>query len=625
MKKKQRSIGFIFLCLAGLALIVTDRLTAQKYEPPKPGYGVPIRFTYPIPSKGITAGTPSAVSLIIVKNPFDAPEKLSMKNEGPVWTAHYALADTGVKLLLFSFDIEDASGQVSADDANGSMYDALLYLPGGKPVRGAHAARALSYTGISNRRGENLDKALADLEKELFYYPDNLSARNLFYTVLLKRYEFSEAARTKIAADIRSTLSASPKDASVMQFAANAYRMIGDTGQADRIEKELVKINPKGDQAAQKALSEILQIQDTRSRLARLEKFRLEFPKTRMDEFLLSQIVAASIELGDPTRMTGTGDILLQNAATPAGANALAAMAGVFADKKIELDRALAYVQKALSMVRATAVSPKPDEMTETEWKEQNQRTEARYRDVLGWVSLQKGDLETARTELEKAAEGTFQAGVFYHQGVLSDRTGDTENALENLGRAVAFGGKTAEQSVRALRTLWVKAGKDSLLMREFLDEQKRWVEDENKERILSRRIDRPAPDFKLKDAIGGYVRLSSQRGNPVVLCFWAGWSKSSLLVLQDLQTLVNTRGKDVLFLTVSTDAEKSDVRTLPDKQRFFLPVLYGNGIEKEYGILGVPVVYVIDAEGDIQYENKGYRPDMIQVLSIELADVLEN
>jgi len=605
-----------------MLVLSSGNFSAQTHRPTKPVYGQQILFRYRPRSRAVVVKPPSAVSLMIYKNLMEGPEAVEMQKTDSVWTANYSLSDTSVKMLYYAFRIQDDVGRVSTDDGDGQMYDALFYTSDGMPVKGAYAARALSYTGLSDKRDENMEKALSDIQKELNFYPGDLSARSFRYTLMLKQSEYSETIRTLIAADVNSILSAHPKDGTMLQFAASAYRMIGKTDEAERIEKELIQQNPKGEQAAQKDLSDILQVKDPRTRLERLEAFRTRFPQTRVDELALSQIVFAAIEADDVLRMTRTGDQLLQKAATPAGANALAAVAGVFADRKAELDRALAYVLKALSMVQAAAVSPKPSELSDVDWKEQNQRTEARYRDVLGWIHLQKGDLEKARLELNKAVEHTFQVNVFYHLGCLNEKTGNVQDALVHYGKAVAFGGKTAEQAKDALRDLWVKAGRDTVRMKTFLGEQQRWIEGKNREQILSKKINRPAPDFKLEDTSGGYVRLSAQRGNPVVLCFWATWSKSSLLVLEDLQPLATAFGKDVLFITISTDVEKPTLKKLPNNERFFLPVLVANGIEKTYGIQGVPVVYVIDPNGQIRFENKGYRPDFMQVLSMQLKDV---
>ena len=62
--------------------------------------------------------------------------------------------------------------------------------------------------------------------------------------------------------------------------------------------------------------------------------------------------------------------------------------------------------------------------------------------------------------------------------------------------------------------------------------------------------------------------------------------------------------------------------RFLKDKQ-VELPILYNDGTDKDYGLQGVPTVFVIDAKGNIHFEHRGYKPDIKEILSIELEDLL--
>jgi cytochrome oxidase Cu insertion factor (SCO1/SenC/PrrC family) len=604
--------GFLFLMS-----VTAGTLPAQPVLSGKPVYGGPVVFQYRPPEARNAMVRPiREVTLLLYGGLSQAADTLPMKPSGDsTWKAVYTLTDTTGRVLYFAFRIQDDAGRVSTDDNGGALYDVLVCGSDGRPVQGAHEARALSYTGITDRRPENLDRALSEAQQELVFYPRNLSARNVAFTLMLKQSGYSESTRAAIAGQIRSLLGESPGSEAVMRFAVSAYRMIDRKTEADQLEKELVGKFPKGDEAARKALSDIMQEKDARPRLERLDKFRNEFPNSSMDEFALGQIVTASIETDDTEKMVRTGDLLLQKAAGTAGANALAALALVFADRNTGLDKAEMYARKALSIAAAQPF--------ETESKDQKARTEGRYHDVLGWVLLQKGDIPSARPELEKAVAMTFQANVYFHSGVLEERSGNAARASEFYGKGAAFGGQTGGQSRKALASLWMRTGRDTLQLPGFVDTQRGWVEAKNREMLLAKRISRPAPDFKLEDVSGGSVRLSSQRGNPVLLCFWASWSQASLRVLEELQALADLYGKDVLFMTVSTDPEKPGLKKLPNGDRFFLPVLVGNGIEKSYGLEGVPMIYVIDKNGQIRFETRGFRPDLQQTLEVQLEDVL--
>jgi hypothetical protein len=79
----------------------------------------------------------------------------------------------------------------------------------------------------------------------------------------------------------------------------------------------------------------------------------------------------------------------------------------------------------------------------------------------------------------------------------------------------------------------------------------------------------------------------------------------------------------DVQVLAVSVDEKASDIsRYVRDNQLRYQVALVNDPVEKNFQLKGVPVLYVIDKQGNIHFEHKGFRPDLIQVLSIELDDM---
>jgi hypothetical protein len=59
-------------------------------------------------------------------------------------------------------------------------------------------------------------------------------------------------------------------------------------------------------------------------------------------------------------------------------------------------------------------------------------------------------------------------------------------------------------------------------------------------------------------------------------------------------------------------------------KNKIIFPVLINNGTDKDYRLQGVPMLFLIDGLGNIQFEHRGYRPDIGQNLTIELNSLLE-
>lgn len=112
-----------------------------------------------------------------------------------------------------------------------------------------------------------------------------------------------------------------------------------------------------------------------------------------------------------------------------------------------------------------------------------------------------------------------------------------------------------------------------------------------------------PAPDFALTLFDGSRFSLASQRGNVVVLNFWASWCdpcRAEAPVLESSWQRYRSRG--VVFVGV-------DIKDTPEDARGFLQrytASYANGFDAEkkiyidYGVYGLPETFVIGRDGQV-------------------------
>ncbi len=561
--------------------------------------------------------------LLVYSHLLDTPEMIDMQKRNGIWETVYTLTDTSVKMVIFTVQVEDSDNQLM----DGSQYvfqDMLVYDETNRPVQGAHQARALSYTGLAGLREEDLDLARQEIEKELDFYPGNFSARNLFYTILLKKNDYSSRIRNQIKSEIDEILNQNPTDENVMYFAVGSYRLIGETDAARKVEDDLIEQNPKGNQASIKAFDEIMQVENGEVRAQRLDDFLIGFPESPLKELALSNLASAVIELEDVARLIRVGDRLFDASTTPTAASGLAGVAGVLSEKQIELNRASAYIDRALTLIRSSAMSMEPPPgMTEKEWEVRIGLTEARYRDIFGWINFQQGKIESSIVELRKAAEGTSQPGVYYHLAEALNASGDTDEAILYYARAAAFDGEMADKAYAMFTDLWLRFKLEAEDMDLFYRQQKEWIENNYRDNVLSQRISRPAPDFELSSLRNERVRLSDQRGSVILLCFWATWSTSSEMLIETLELLYQDLGQEVLFLTIVVDIDESNVRDYIIDHRIILPVLFNDGTDEDYQLQGVPTLFLIDQSGEIRFEHKGYRSDIERLLMIEAEHLL--
>jgi hypothetical protein len=202
---------------------------------------------------------------------------------------------------------------------------------------------------------------------------------------------------------------------------------------------------------------------------------------------------------------------------------------------------------------------------------------------------------------------------------------GQIEEALLFYARAAAFDGNVADSAYIVFTDLWPRHKSQGEDMDLFFNQQKEWIENNYRDHVLSQNIRRIAPDFELSNLRNEWIKLTDQKGSVILLCFWATWSHSSELLMETLEMLYRNLGQDVLFLTIAVDVEESDVRDYVIEKRISLPVLLNDGTDEDYQLQGVPTVFIIDHDGMIHFEHKGYRSDIERLLIIETTDLLSS
>ena len=122
--------------------------------------------------------------------------------------------------------------------------------------------------------------------------------------------------------------------------------------------------------------------------------------------------------------------------------------------------------------------------------------------------------------------------------------------------------------------------------------------------------IEKPAPDFTLRDLKGNQVRLSDFKGQPVVLNFWATWCMPCRVEIPHLEAL-HTKYKDqgLVVIGMNTETDYMKVKHFAESRISYTVLLDGGTQAQGYDVSGIPATYYIDREGIIQHHSVGFGP----------------
>jgi peroxiredoxin len=120
------------------------------------------------------------------------------------------------------------------------------------------------------------------------------------------------------------------------------------------------------------------------------------------------------------------------------------------------------------------------------------------------------------------------------------------------------------------------------------------------------------ALDFTLPTNTGENLRLSEQRGNVVMLNFWASWCgpcRQEMPLLDAMSQRYSAAG--FVLLGVDVEEDNTDAKKIVKDLKITYPILFDteNKVSKLYSVETMPTTVMIDKKGKIRYINHGYKP----------------
>lgn len=120
-----------------------------------------------------------------------------------------------------------------------------------------------------------------------------------------------------------------------------------------------------------------------------------------------------------------------------------------------------------------------------------------------------------------------------------------------------------------------------------------------------------PAADFTLKSRSGQNLRLSEQKGNVVLINFWASWCGPCRQEMPKLEALYQKyQHLGFTILGVNVDKESGKGEALLKDSAVSFPILFDpeSTVSRLYNIKAMPTTIIVDRSGNKRYLHLGYK-----------------
>lgn len=120
-----------------------------------------------------------------------------------------------------------------------------------------------------------------------------------------------------------------------------------------------------------------------------------------------------------------------------------------------------------------------------------------------------------------------------------------------------------------------------------------------------------PAPDFTLKSNAGENLRLAEQRGNVVMLNFWASWCAPCRQEMPHLNALnIRYESLGLKLYGINVDENQGDAKKAIADLKVAFPVLFdsANQVAELFKVDAMPTTIIIDRDGNVRHLHRGYK-----------------
>ena len=617
---------FLLLCSGGqvLAQVAT-------FAPQDPKIGEVVNVVYNPAAQGATILNPTTLTLQALALPQSGVTPLLMEipleRNGNVWQGNFTFDRKESRFVLYRF----ISGDLK-DDNGEQGWGGMLLASDGQELEGTRYWRGIvlafgGYQGFKYRK--DVEAAKADIAKERVAFPDEYSAVNISW-YLQTNPTPTEAGIAAVKKEIPSVLEHFRKNEDALPMILVWMEQTGLVATADSLRSVLIAENPKGKVASVSRMREISKEKDPIKRSALFEQYVADLPM-KGEELLANQreLLMGFIQIAQYEK----GYALLKSA-PKLDPGLYRTLTSVMIESEAKMDKAVEWLAEGIAIARAQGEEARPPYVSKADWIKNQANTLAGLLTVRGVGLLKLKRYPEAETLLLEAYQMKHGEDLIANENLIKACVANSKfkeaellglecirKAKSNLNIVNKF--KEAYKEVHGSLNGYDKVVKDAKVQEEIS--------------LLKRGLNKPSPDFSLKDMTGAIVKLSSLKGKVVVLDFWATWCAPCKVSLPNLQKVYERYEgyRTVAVLGVNT-AEKSQgfareaaVKKYITEGKYTFPIVYDNGYAtaQRYSVEGIPTRVIIDRSGKIQFVNVGISndADMVNDLITQIETLLKH
>lgn len=490
--------------------------------------------------------------------------------------------------------------------------------------------------------GKRYEEAIALAAREIANNPSESPAYRLKWEAMLMRADFEKQA-TVIRAEIEALLKSKVDRERTLVAALSGYELLADPDTQKRTEDLYLKEFPAGPVARNILRARAFEGADKVKQADLIEDFIARFPGDpsleNMYPLLFRTLANRPNEPGG--RIVGVGEAWIKSVTALYDLiTSRCAVAVALAERRFGLDRAQSIVDEAASIT--DGLDSRPSLLGGVPQNERGgliSMLKTRAHTARGFVLLRRGKIEEASKELGDNLQPTIaqvekngyvlwkdmdlrEIGVRPYVLWLAELF-EAQGRYEQSARYLLAGFSDNERAnnyiCERLAFVYGKLGRDSSAAASAFSEAGRRFrsltaispafKEEVRNRALAVRIEKPAPDFKVMALDKRLLRLSDLRGSVIVLNFWATWCGPCVAEMPHLQKAADKyKGNPkVVFLIISTDANKLAVRRFLERNGYSLLAAYDDGTADSFDVRGIPATFIIDRGGVIQFREEGF------------------